>query len=140
MFSRLARELGFKVRIVIDGDKPGSDTALLAELLTIAEMVVRLPDRTAIEQALVVGINDAAVLTALTKLNEDFSLGLSLAGQTAGELQRMAEKAIKSKNGLHRAWVERLPTGNAPKLATQVLDTVCGPVQAVIGVVQLAAS
>jgi hypothetical protein len=52
----LAGELGFHVRVVIDNDKPGGDTVLLAELGGLAEQVIQLPERTAVERALARGL------------------------------------------------------------------------------------
>src|SRR5260221_511419 len=50
--ARLAGELGFHIRVVVDNDKPESDGGLIAELAGVCEQVVHLPERTSVERAL----------------------------------------------------------------------------------------
>lgn len=136
--ARLAASLGFRVRAVIDGDVPGDpvDAATVAELLTVAETVVRLPDRTAVEGPLIDGLPDASVEAALSALDDDFGLGLGLAGKTAAELRTTARDTVKRQN-LHRAWVERLPAAHRPPLASDVLDALTGPPSTPVALTQL---
>jgi len=101
------------------------DAAILADLLTVAETVVRLPDRTAIEGALIKGLPDASVETALAALDDELGLDLGLAGKSAAELRTLARETMKKQN-LHREWVQRLPARTRPGLASEVLDALTG--------------
>jgi putative ATP-dependent endonuclease of OLD family len=62
--AQLAIDLGFHVRVVVDHDGVGKDVALLAELQALAEAVIRLPNRSAVERALVAGLSQHQGLTA----------------------------------------------------------------------------
>lgn len=77
--ARLAAELGFHVRVVLDHDKPGADAALVAELETLADQVIRLPERTAIERALVRGLSAANLRKGLDRMNDEYGLGIDVA-------------------------------------------------------------
>jgi hypothetical protein len=110
----LARELGFHVRVVIDNDKPGSDTALLADLDGMAEQVVRLPVRTAVERALVRGLPADAQRAALCAINDLYGLGLDIDHVLDAELEETIVKQLKQKNGLHQPFVAALPDGIVP--------------------------
>jgi len=136
--ARLAAELGFRVRVIVDGDAPGGDLALLSELGAAAEKVVRLPDRTAIEKVLVAGLPVASVTSTLQLLTDAFGLGLDLTGLDEVALRKLAIDKLKSKSGLHRPWVELLPGSRVPPLAVAVLDAICGAPVAPGTVVQLA--
>jgi hypothetical protein len=123
----LARELGFHVRVVIDNDKPGSDTGLLADLNGLAEQVIRLPERTAVERALVRGLPGDAQRTALSAINDVYGLGLDVDQVPDAELEENIVKQLKQKNGLHQPFVAALPDGSVPPLAAEVLDTLTRP-------------
>jgi hypothetical protein len=119
----LARDLGFQVRVVIDNDKPGTDAGLLAELVGLAEQVIRLPDRTAVERALVRGVPVSAQRSALSVINELYGLGLNIDDIPDTDLEETVVKQLKQKNGLHQPFVAALPDGIIPPLAAAVLDT-----------------
>ena len=123
----LARELGFHVRVVIDNDKPGSDTALLAELDGLAEQVIRLPERTAVERALARGLPADAQRAALSAINDLYGLGLDVDDIPDADLEESIVKQLKQKNGLHQPFVAALPDGAVPPLAAEVLDTLTRP-------------
>jgi putative ATP-dependent endonuclease of the OLD family len=123
----LARKLGFHVRVVIDNDKPGSDTALLAELDGLAEQVIRLPERTAVERALVRGLPAEAQRAALSAINDLYGLGLDVDDIVDADLEETIVKQLKQKNGLHRPFVAALPDGVIPPLAAGVLDALTQP-------------
>lgn len=120
--ARLAVELGFHVFVVLDNDGPGTDAALLTDLQAVAELVVRLPTRTAVERALVAGLSTGTVRTTLTWLDSEYALGLDVPAITDAHLERQAAKALKMKSGLHQPWVDALPVRSAPPLAVAVLD------------------
>jgi putative ATP-dependent endonuclease of the OLD family len=123
----LAQELGFHVRVVIDNDKPGSDTALVAELEGLTEQVIRLPERTAIERALCRGLPLDAQRAALCAINDLFALGLDVKRIPEADLEENIVKQLKGKNGLHQPFVAALPNGDIPQLAAEVLDTLTAP-------------
>jgi hypothetical protein len=123
----LARELGFHVRVVIDNDKPGSDAGLLADLDGLAEQVIRLPERTAVERALARGLPADAQRAGLCAINDLYGLGLDV-GQIPDEgLEETIVKQLKQKNGLHQPFVAALPDGAVPPLAAGVLDALTRP-------------
>ena len=123
----LARDLGFHVRVVIDNDKPGGDTGLLAELDGLAEQVIRLPERTAVERALARGIPADAQRAALCAISDLYGLGLDVDHIPDAELEEAIVKQLKQKNGLHQPFVAALPDGTVPPLAVGVLDTLTRP-------------
>jgi hypothetical protein len=125
--ANLARELGFHVRVVIDNDKPGSDGKLLTELGGLAEQVIRLPERTAVERALVRGLPEGAQRAALSAINDLYGLGLDVDDITDADLEEIIVKQLKQKNGLHQPFVAALPEGTIPPLATGVLDALTQP-------------
>lgn len=123
----LARKLGFHVRVVIDNDKPGSDAKLLAELDGLAEQIIRLPERTAVERALVRGLPPEAQRAALSAVNDLYGLGLNVDDIADADLEETIVKQLKHKNGLHQPFVAALPDGAIPPLAAEVLDTLTQP-------------
>ncbi|MFG1928819.1 hypothetical protein [Cryptosporangium sp. NPDC048952] len=127
--ARLARALGFHVRVVLDNDKPGTDADLVSELTGIAEQVIRLPERSSIERALTHGISPVRLRTTLRQLVADHGL-TDIAVDTIAEesLKEKTIKALKQKGGLHQPFVEALSHGPTPPLAGTVLDTLCQPV------------
>jgi len=71
----LAGQLGFRVVVVVDGD--ASDT-LVGRLLEVAETVVRLPDRVAVERVLTDGLSEDVVRSTLQDLSDSQGLGLAV--------------------------------------------------------------
>lgn len=135
--ARLAAELGFHVRVLLDNDKPGSDTALVAELTGLAEHVVRLPERSSVERALVHGVDPARLRTAFTRIVADHGLTDNVSTIADGDLEDRIIKALKSKGGLHQPFVEALPAGGkTPQLAKRVLDTLAQP-PAISGLIEI---
>lgn len=119
--TKLAAELGLAVRIVLDHDKPGTDQDLIVELCKIAEMVVRLPERAAVERAIVAGLSSEELREALNSINEDQDLKLDVDSINDSEVAEKCVWALKQKGGLHRSFIEALPAGSTPPLAAAVL-------------------
>jgi hypothetical protein len=115
------------VRVVIDNDKPGGDAGLLADLDGLAEQVIRLPERTAVERALARGLPADAQRAGLCAINEVYGLGLDAGQIQDEELEEAIVKQLKQKNGLHQPFVAALPDGAVPPLAAGVLDTLTRP-------------
>jgi hypothetical protein len=117
----LATELGLAVRIVLDHDKPGTDQDLIDELCKIAEMVVHLPERAAVERAIVAGLPAADLRQALSAINADHELNLDVDSINEGDVAEKCVWALKQKGGLHRSFIEALPAGTTPPVAAAVL-------------------
>ncbi|GAA0902249.1 hypothetical protein [Virgisporangium aurantiacum] len=126
--ARLARDLGFHVRVVLDNDKPGADAALITELTSIVEQVVQLPERSSVERALTHGVDATRLRTALRRLVAEHGLtGIDVAAIDDKDLEGKIVKVLKQKGGLHQPFVEALPPGIRMPLAKKVLDTLCSP-------------
>lgn len=137
---KLARQLGFRVIAGLDFDTPGqgADNSF-AELQQVADDVVRLPERFAIELALVHGVPRKNLVDAFTQLDQQWRLGLAGIDQLAdGDLEKRVAKALH-KSGLHAQYVSLL-SGKAPAIALRFLDqavalargTVTGPVTLIV--------
>lgn len=122
--AKLAAELGLAVRIVLDHDKPGTDQDLIDELCEIAEMVVRLPERAAVERAIVAGLSSEELREALESINEDHDLKLDVDSIDDSDLAEKCVWALKQKGGLHRPFIDALPAGTIPPLAALVLKQI----------------
>ncbi|MFE5566633.1 TOPRIM nucleotidyl transferase/hydrolase domain-containing protein [Amycolatopsis japonica] len=99
---KLARQLGFRVIAGLDFDKPGegADTSF-AEAVRVADDVVRLPERFAIERALVYGVLRRELIEVFTVLDQEWRLGLTgLEELDDADLEKRVAKALHS-SGLH---------------------------------------
>lgn len=122
--SQLARELGFRVVALVDYDHDEAEAASrLSAAVQSAHAVVRLPKGVAIERALLMGLPDEDIVSALATLNSEYSLPLPGGWQDleGDELQSAGVRALKSNNGLHAQFVDALP-GILPPLATRALE------------------
>jgi putative ATP-dependent endonuclease of OLD family len=125
--ARLATDLGFHVRVVLDNDKPGSDAGLVTELSALAEQIIRLPERTSVERALIRGVPAAALRAALAAISDLYGLGLNVGDIDDTALEGLITKQLKQKGGLHQPFVDALPDGSIPPLAAGILDTLTRP-------------
>lgn len=130
--ARLAIELGFHVRAVVDNDSPGSDDDLYDELESLTEQLIVLPNRTAIERALVYGLSAPALRKAVRGLVTGYGLvpadwglpdlaDLERFDETALVQAVLKKKLLKKSPGLHMPWVQSLPRGELPPIAEAVL-------------------
>ncbi|MCA4997900.1 DUF2813 domain-containing protein [Tsukamurella tyrosinosolvens] len=119
--AKLAADLGLAVRVVLDHDKPGTDEDLIAELRETAELVIRLPERAAVERAIVDGLAAEELRMALAGVNQDHGLNLDVDSIDDSDLAEKCVWALKQKGGLHRTFIDALPTGATPPLAAAVL-------------------
>jgi len=122
--AKLATNLGFRVRVVLDHDKPGTDTELIAKLQGLAEAVIRLPERFAVERAIVYRLSENSIRTTLEWLSNEYALGIDVSQLAAADLYNSTVEALKKKGGLHQPWVDALPRGQFPPVALAVLDAV----------------
>jgi hypothetical protein len=121
--AELARGLGFRVVALVDFDADAAQAAArLAAIQSAADAVVRLPVKHAIEQALLAGISDGEIVTALLQLSSEFALPLPTGWETTtgADLHMTAAKALKSNNGLHSQFLFALPTSR-PQLGIDAL-------------------
>lgn len=125
--AKLAGDLGFHVKIVVDDDKPGENDDLFDTLEKLAEQLVVLPQRTAVEGALVRGLKADDLLVALQTINADYDLKVNFDEIDRDNIAEyiVKKKLLKKKNGLHRQWVNALPKNALPPIALKVLETVC---------------
>ena len=119
--AQLAADLGFTVNVILDHDKPGTDDELIAELQGLCDLVIRLPERVAIERAIVNGLSVDVLRQALNVLNDAHELDLTVEDINAAQLPAACVRALKKKGGLHRQFVDLLAPGEVPPLANEVL-------------------
>lgn len=135
--AQLALDLGFHVRVVVDHDGVGKDAELLAELEALAEVVIRLPVKSAVERALVAGLSEEIIRDTLGWLSTEYGLGIDAATVSVADLHKTAAKALKAKGGLHQPWVDALPVTASPPIARAVLDAITAPPPAGGGIVDI---
>jgi putative ATP-dependent endonuclease of the OLD family len=137
--AQLAIQLGFRVRVVVDHDGVGKDLELLTVLQELADVVIRLPERMAVERALVVGLPESNVRETLEWLIGEYGLNRNIDGLGREALEEMAVSALKDKGGLHQPWIDALPGNTAPPAALRVLEAIVAPPPADNGIVEVAA-
>lgn len=125
--ARLATDLGFTVNVILDHDKPDTDDDLIDELCELCELVIRLPERVAIERAIVNGLSAESLRPALDALNDEHELDLTVEDINDDDLPAACIKALKKKGGLHRQFVDLLPSGEVPPLANEVVKKLGRP-------------
>src|SRR5207249_3582174 len=110
----------------LDFDKvgAGSDTSF-ANVQRVADDVVRLPEKFAIELAIVHRIPRQVLIDVFTDLSTQWQLGLSDLDQLDdGKLEKTVAQALKSRSGFHAQYIDLLPGGTRePAVATAFLDT-----------------
>ena len=134
-----AREIGLHAVAVVDGDPAQDAKDFLQDNKGLADTVIRLPERAAIEAAILHDLADDVVRQALR--DAAYSAGLSTAanfGQLSDkQLNREAVAFIK-RNSLHAQFIESLAPENLPPLAIQVLtEAIRAATGRSTGVVQL---
>ena len=121
----LARQLGFWTVALLDWDRDDSEAASALERVEDnSDTVIRLPRGCAIERALLFGVPDDGLRSALETVVGEFQVRApSLDGLDRPELEAAAVTHIlkKGSGGLHAAFVEALPTEVVPSLIAQVL-------------------
>ncbi|EUA45875.1 hypothetical protein E3G44_000373 [Mycobacteroides abscessus] len=121
----LALAIGFRVRVVLDGDKSGIDE-MIAALPDGIEQILVLPKGVAVEAALMRGISPQTLRAAIDELTASGELPAVPDGVPENELaQYLIGKSPFKKYGLHAPWVDVL--ADIPPLARQVVETLCAP-------------
>lgn len=121
--AEIALQLGFSVRAIVDNDKPGREHPAVAQLAALCEQLVVLPDRTAVEAALIRGIDGAKLREVVESLTE---LGMPPLPDDLDDdaiAEHLITKKILKKQGLGPAWVEALTA--QPATARAVIEALC---------------
>ena len=121
--AEVALQLGFHVRAIVDNDKPGQEDPAVVALEALTEQLVVLPDRTAVEAALIRGVPGEILRKVVESLA---TLGMpplpdDLADNAIAE--HLISKKILKKQGLGPAWVEALTV--QPPTARAVIEALC---------------
>ena len=121
--AEIAAQLGFRVRAIVDNDKPGKEDPAVAALAQLSDQLIVLPDRTAVEAALIRGIPGAELRLMVDSLAE---LGMpelpdDIDDDTIAEY--LIDKKILKKHGLGAAWVEALT--KQPPIGRAVIEALC---------------
>lgn len=120
--AQAARAIGLRAIGVVDGDVQPEAIGYLQTNHALADAVLRLPDKAAIEMAIVRDLDDDVLRQAL----RDIAVAAGLAEpkgleQPVPHLLDTAIAFIKA-NALHAAFIEALPKESLPPLAVAVLE------------------
>jgi len=121
--AEISLQLGFRVRAVVDNDKPGQEDPAVARLAELCEQLVVLPDRTAVEAALIRGIPGEKLRDVVESLTD---LGMPALPDDIDDdaiAEHLITKKILKKQGLGSAWVEALT--HQPPTARAVIEALC---------------
>lgn len=130
------KRLGFIVVSVTDGDVGDDAPAVLANLDAASDAVLRLPDRHAIELALLTGVSDEAIRSAAKTLDGHIPPDIDLLADR--DLQAAVITLLKARGGLHAQFVDALDDAEQPDVASRVLDRAVTVIRAgERGVIQL---
>ena len=117
-----AREIGLRSVAVVDGDVAQDVKDFIEDNKSLADVVIRLPEKAAIEVALLHDLADDLVKQAIGDAANSAGLSIpaSIDQSSDRRLKRQAVSFIK-RNSLHAQFVEALAPQNLPPLAIQVL-------------------
>ena len=121
--SGTAKDIGLRSIAVVDGDPAQEAKEFVEDNQSMADTTIRLPERAAIEVALLHDLEDDVVKQAIRDAAYSASVAApaSLDQLSGSQLIGEAQSFIK-RNSLHAQFVESLPPGNLPSLAIRVLD------------------
>ena len=122
--SGAARTMGLRAVAAVDGDIRSEAQQHLQSHGALADAVIRLPDKVAIEAAIIDGLPDEVLRLAL----KDVAMAAGLVKpQNLEQLvgPQLAGKAIRfiKNNSLHGPFVDALPSANLPPMAIRLLNT-----------------
>jgi putative ATP-dependent endonuclease of OLD family len=120
----LVSELGFHTRALVDSDKPGDSAAIIAEINSKVEQLVVLPERTAVEAALIRGVPGDKLRESVDALLEVGMPPLPEGMDDADIADHLVTSKALKKQGLHVAWVYALT--NQPPIACRAIAALCG--------------
>ena len=118
-----ARQIGLRSVGAIDGDIREEVKTYVQTNTALADAIVRLPDRIAIEAAIVNDIPDNVIKQAIGEIAiaVDLAEPQNLSQLSDARLAKVAIDFIK-KNSLHGLFIDALPSGNLPTLAVKYLE------------------
>lgn len=124
--ARLATALGFHTIAVIDGDRGTDGKQALESAEDSADAVVRLPDGSEIERALIEGLDEAVVRSTLQGVCDAFDIAApsGLETQSGSALLKSVVAVLKKNGGLHAQFVELLPTNELPPVLKATLEAI----------------
>jgi putative ATP-dependent endonuclease of OLD family len=119
--ANLAKQLGYRVVALIDGDPEKTAGAKLQEIEAACDAVIRLPDAMAIERAILVGAT-AAQLRLASAIFGEFGQRDPTAGKEDHEVLKAVMRALHS-NGLHEEFLGALvaEVGTLPPVLNNAL-------------------
>lgn len=122
--ARLAGEMGFHVKAVVDGDKPGSSDSVIADLSAVVDQIIVLPPRTAVEAALIRGVSAKNLRKTVNTLVAEGYLD-PLPDETLDDeiADQLIRGKVLKKQGIHVAWAYAL--AEPPPLAQAVIEAIC---------------
>ncbi|MFI6827610.1 TOPRIM nucleotidyl transferase/hydrolase domain-containing protein [Kribbella sp. NPDC050241] len=104
--ANLAKQLGYRVVALIDGDPEKTSADKVQEIEDACDVVVRLPDSMAIERAILTGATTAQLRTA-SAIFAEFGQPDPTAGKQDSEVAKAVMKALHG-NGLHEQFLVAL--------------------------------
>ncbi len=133
--STMARDLGFRVVAVIDGD-PGKRAAVEAlQVQAAADAVVCLPKGFAVEMALLDGLDENDLRDAMVDTCTQH--GVTFDDTLSGDDLVNAAVAKMKKEQLHAQFVDALPAGLLPETGSRVIETITDAVCGTDGVLDV---
>ena len=130
--AKLSKSIGFNVITLIDWDNNEIIASnSLKEALENSDAVIRWPKNYAIERAILFGLDDSTIRTAVKEVSTAFNVPTFDPDSLSGEnLQKQVVKFLKSPGGLHSLFIEALPEGCHPLLLRKCLDKIrLAPIQ-----------
>ena len=111
-----AKDMGLRVAAGVDGDVQTEAQQYIANNASSAHAIVRLPQRYAIERAMVEEVTDIALQQAAA----DVALSAGLGAQQ--HMERPALISFIKRHSLHGPFIDALPPHELPPIAVKYLD------------------
>jgi putative ATP-dependent endonuclease of the OLD family len=124
-----ARTLGLYTIVVLDNDRgsPANAVEIVQNCVDKADAVIRLPNRMALEEALLVDVPDADLIATWRDLAAGVEVTLEAGWDTRSGKQLVAalSKALHAERGvLHGTYVWALPAASLPPVGLAILDEI----------------
>lgn len=118
-----AKKIGLRAVGAVDGDIRPDVQEYLNQYGNLADVIVRLPDKIAIEAAIINGIPDETLKQVIKDITVavDLTEPRDFAQLTDTRLTKQAMRFIKD-NSLHGLFIDALPSENLPSLAIHYLE------------------
>ncbi len=124
--ARQAKSMGLFAVGAVDGDSDPASLKYIETNLEMADSVVRLPRRFAIEKALVHDIPDSVLMSVVQDLENAVNMeNTNVQPSDGGDIHKKAMALLK-KESLHGPFIDLLPAEHLPPLACRYLGTLVG--------------